>query len=86
MAALIYSLCALTCLATTVLLWRAWRAAGHRLLFWSALCFAGLTLNNVLLVLDKVVFPVEVDLSTWRLMAALLSVLLLLYGLIWEDE
>jgi hypothetical protein len=82
MAALIYSLCALTCLATTVLLWRAWRAAGHRLLFWSALCFAGLTLNNVLLVLDKV----EVDLSTWRLMAALLSVLLLLYGLIWEDE
>lgn len=86
MAALIYSLCALTSLACAVLLWRAWGKAGHRLLFWSALCFAGLTLNNTLLVLDKVVFPVEVDLITWRLAAALLAVLLLLVGLIWEDQ
>ena len=86
MAALIYALCALTSLACSVLLWRAWRAAGHRMLFSSALCFAGLTLNNVLLVLDKVVFPVEVDLLTWRLATALVAVLLLLYGLIWEDE
>lgn len=86
MGALIYSLCALTSLACAVFLWRAWSAAGHRLLFWSALCFAGLTVNNVLLVLDKVVFPVEVDLITWRLCAALLAVLLLLVGLIWEDQ
>lgn len=85
MAALIYTLCALTSLACSVLLWRAWRKAGHRLLFWSALCFAGLTFNNTLLVLDKVVFT-SVDLLTWRLCAALVAVLLLLYGLIWEDE
>ena len=56
------------------------------MLFWSALCFAGLTLNNVLLVLDKVVYPVEVDLIGWRLCAALLAVLLLLFGMIWEDQ
>ena len=85
MPALIYSLCALTCLACSILLWRAWRKAGHSLLFWSALCFIGLTLNNTLLVLDKVVLP-QVDLTTWRLVAALLALLLLLFGLIWEDE
>ena len=86
MAALIYFLCALTSLACSVLLWRAWLAARHRLLFWSALCFAGLTFNNMLLVLDKVIYPVEVDLSLWRLVAALGAVLLLLFGLIWGDE
>jgi hypothetical protein len=85
-AALIYALCALTSLSCSVLLWRAWRGAGHRLLFWSALCFAGLTLNNVLLVLDKVIYPVEVDLIAWRLCAALMAVLLLLFGMIWEDQ
>lgn len=84
--ALIYSLCALTSLACTALLWRAWGRARHRLLFWSALCFGVLTLNNLLLVVDKVFLPVEVDLIGWRLVAALVAVLLLLFGLIWEDE
>jgi len=86
MVALIYSLCALTSLACAILLWRGWRRSGHRLLFWSTLCFAGLALNNALLVVDKVVFPVQVDLTTWRLWAALTAVLLLLVGLIWEDQ
>jgi phosphatidylserine synthase len=85
MAALIYSLCALTCLAAFVLLLRGWRTTRFRLLFWSALCFAGLTINNVLLVLDKLVF-LQVDLTTLRLVTGLVSVLLLLYGLIWEEE
>lgn len=85
MAALIYSLCALTCLAAFVLLLRGWRATRFRLLFWSALCFAGLTVNNILLVLDKLVF-LEVDLSTLRLATGLVSVLLLLFGLVWEEE
>lgn len=86
MAALIYSLCALTSLACFVLLWRSWRAGGNRLLFWSALCFAALSINNVLLVVDKVVLPTQVDLSTWRLVAALVAVLLLLFGLVWEED
>jgi hypothetical protein len=85
LATLIYALCALTSITCLVLLWRSWRASGHRLLFWSALCFAGLSVNNVLLVLDMVVLPVEVDLYTWRQVAALVSVLLLLFGLIWEE-
>lgn len=86
MAAVVYSLCALTCLACFVLLLRGWLASRARLLFWSALCFAGMTLNNVLLVVDKVVFPTQVDLSTWRLAAALAAVLLLLFGLVWEED
>ncbi|HWI81284.1 DUF5985 family protein [Ramlibacter sp.] len=86
MAVLIYSLCAITCLAAFALLLRAWSATRTRLLLWSALCFAGLTINNILLVLDKLVFPTEVDLSTWRLVTALVAVLLLLFGLIWEEE
>lgn len=85
MAPVIYSLCALTSLACCVLLWRGWRAGGNRLLFWSALCFAGLTVNNLLLVIDKVVLPTQA-LFTWRLASALVAVLLLLFGLIWEEE
>jgi hypothetical protein len=85
-AALIYSLCALTSIMCLVLLWRSWRASGARLLFWSALCFGALSVNNVLLVLDRVVWPVEVDLGIPRLLAALVAVLLLLFGLIWEED
>lgn len=86
MGPIIYSLCALTSLTCLVLLWRSYRMTGSRLLFWSALCFLLLTVNNVLLVLDKIVFPVEVDLSLWRLAAALAAVALLLFGLVWEEE
>lgn len=85
MAALIYALCALTCVAAFVLLLRSWRATRVRLLFWSALCFAVLTLNNLLLVADKVFLP-DIDLTTWRLGTGLVAMLLLLFGLIWEDQ
>lgn len=84
MAFVIYALCALTCLASAWLLMRAYRKVGHRLLFWSGLCFMGLTLSNLLLVVDRAV-P-AVDLSTARLSAALVALSLLLYGLIWEGE
>jgi len=86
MAAIIYLLCTLTCLACFGFLWRAWRSSRSRLLFWSALCFAGLSLNNFLLVIDRLVLPASVDLTTWRLVAALVAPLLLVYGLIWEEE
>jgi hypothetical protein len=46
-----------------------------RLLFWSALCFAVLSLNNFLLVIDRLVLPL-VDLTPWRLAAALAAPLL----------
>ena len=86
MAAVIYSLCALTSITCLVLLWRSWRASGARLLFWSAMCFAALSVNNVLLVIDRLVLPTEVDLGLWRLAWAGAAVLLLLFGLIWEED
>lgn len=85
MAPAIYTLCALTSLTCLVLLWRSYRATGSRLLFWSALCFLLLTVNNVLLVLDKIVF-LQRDLTLGRLTAALVAVILLLFGLIWEED
>ncbi|MBE7370052.1 DUF5985 family protein [Ramlibacter pallidus] len=86
MANVIYALCALTSATCLALLWRSYRASRARLLFWSAWCFLLLTVNNVLLVLDKVVFPVEVDLRLWRLGTALAAVLLLVYGLVNEED
>jgi hypothetical protein len=85
MAAIVYSLCALTALVCTYLLFQGYRRGGYRLLLWSGLCFAGLTLNNLLLVLDKVLLP-HVDLSVWRTSVALLAMMVLVYGLIWDSE
>lgn len=85
MASVIYLLCALTCLACFGLLLRAWKLTRVKLLFWSALCFAGLSLNNLLLVADKLVLP-DVNLTTPRLATALVAVLLLIFGLVWGEE
>jgi hypothetical protein len=85
MAAAIYTLCAFTSFMCSFLLLRGFFKSGYRLLLWSGLCFAVLVVNNVLLILDQMVFP-EDDLSTWRLAAGLAALLPLLYGLVWEEE
>lgn len=85
MPAFIYSLCAITSMLCTWMLLRAYRRNGYRLLFWSGLCFAGMSVNNILLILDRIVFPTSVDLIPWRLASALIALLPLLYGLIWEE-
>lgn len=81
----IYSLCAMTALTCAVLLLRTYRRTGFRLLLWSAMCFVGLTANNVLLVLDRLVLT-GIDLTTWRLALGLLASLLLVTGLILETD
>ena len=85
MATLVYALCALTSLLCMVLLVLGYRRSRARLLLWTALCFAGLALNNVLLFVDLQVVP-SVDLSVWRSLPALVGLLALLYGLIWETR
>lgn len=85
MAPIIYLLCAVAAFLCAVLLLRAYRRSRYRLLLWSGLCFAGLTLNNLILVLDKVVLT-GADLSIWRTSVALVAMAVLLYGLIWEAE
>lgn len=83
MSGIVYILCTITSLASSVLLARAaWRGGG-RLLVWSALAFAGMALNNVLLYVDTVISP-NVDWSLYPNLVALASVAILLYGLIWD--
>jgi hypothetical protein len=85
MAEVVYLLCAATSVACAALLLRGYARTGTRLLLWSGLCFVGLALNNVVLVIDLMVVP-DTDLSTWRLVPAAAGILLLLYGLVWEAE
>jgi hypothetical protein len=85
MAESVYALCAITSILCAVLLARGYRRHRTRLLFFSALCFAGLALNNLFLLVDLYVFP-EVDLFVARTVVALAAVMVLLYGLIWETE
>jgi hypothetical protein len=83
LAGVIYAACALTALACAVLLLRGYRNSGARLLLWGGLCFVGLTLNNVLVFLDLMVVP-DVSLFTWRNLAALGAMSVLVFGLIWD--
>lgn len=85
MAPIIYLLCAVAAFLCAFLLLRAYWRGRYRLLLWSGLCFAGLTLNNLILVIDKVVLTGD-DLSIWRTSVALVAMAVLLYGLIWEAE
>jgi hypothetical protein len=79
------SLAVLTSLACTILLLRAYAASGHRLLLWSGWCFVFITLSNIFLFADLVVFP-DIDFRPYRLLSALAGVLFLLYSFIWEAE
>ena len=79
----IYILCALTSILCTVLLVRGYQQSRARLLFWSALCFAGLALNNIMLVVDLRMLT-HIDLQIWRTVPAVIGVLLLVFGLVWE--
>jgi hypothetical protein len=79
------ALAVLTSLACMGLLFRAYAERGLRLLLWSALCFVFLTINNVFLFMDLIVFP-NFDFRPFRLSSALIGIALLLYGFIWEAE
>lgn len=81
----LYLLAIVTSFACTILLYRGYLQSRTRLLLWSALCFVGLTVNNVFLFLDLVVFT-SVDLRAVRLIASLTGMLFLLYAFIWEAE
>ena len=85
MAEAVYILCAGTSIACAVLLLRAFGRTGARLLLWSGLCFAFLGANNVLLFLDLVVFD-HADLRLVRHATALVGMLLLVWGLVWDAE
>ncbi|NVJ00199.1 hypothetical protein HV824_19005 [Myxococcus sp. AM009] len=84
MAEAVYILCALTSVACAVLLLRAYKRTGMRLLLWSGLCFVGMVVSNALLFVDLVLLPNTIDLFMPRTIATLSSASVLLYGLIWD--
>ncbi len=85
MVAAIFLACALTSVLCAALLIRGWLAGRSRLLLWSSLGFLGLALNNVVLVVDRLIVP-GLDLSLLRTLPAFFGVTILLLGCIWDAD
>ncbi len=85
MPELVYALCALTSLFCAGMLVRAYFARRTKLLLWSSLCFVGLAINSILLVVDFLIGSAA-DLSLIRTSIALVAMLLLVIGLAWENR
>jgi hypothetical protein len=86
MAEAVYIVGALITGLCSILLMRAYYRVRQRLLLWSSLCFAGLTVSNVFLFVDLILFPQTISLYVLRLGTAAVAMVLLLYGLIWDGE
>jgi Family of unknown function (DUF5985) len=82
----VYILCAVTSILCAVLLYRGYRANRTRLLFWASLCFVFLAINNVILYIDLVVLPPQIELFWYRNTAAMIGMLALVFGLVWESR
>ena len=83
--AAIYVLCMAASGACAVLVARTYGRTRSRLLLWTAVSFALLTLNNFFLTLDMLVFP-QLDLWPARAISSNAAMLVLLYGFIWEAD
>ena len=86
MAPAVYLLDTLTTLLCAALLLIGYTKSRSALLLWSGLCFAGLTVSNVLLFVDLVLLGADQSLYMWRLSTAAAAMLLLVYGLVFESE
>ena len=84
-ATAVYLLCFVTSAVCALLLGRSYRQTRARLLLWSALCFAALALNNLVVVIDMVVLP-DRDLRLLRHAFSVAGILMLLWGFIWDQE
>lgn len=81
----VYVLCFLTSSACAWLLGRAYRRSAARLLLWSALCFALLAVNNLLVIFDLVILT-DTSFQLERLVVMLAAVGVLLFGFVWDLE
>lgn len=86
MAEAVYILCAVAGTLCAGLLARAYLRSPSRLLLWSSVCFTALAINALLVVVDLVLAPPNVDLRPLRLVVAGLGVLPLLWALITESN
>lgn len=82
---IVYVLCLATSVLCACLLIRAYLRTRSSLLFWTALGFFFLALNNLALVADMLVFA-HVDLWWARSGAALIAIGVMLYGFFREER
>lgn len=85
MAEVVYILCAATSIFCSALLFRTYRRQPSRLVLLSMLCFLGLALNGLLVVVDLMLLT-DVDLRLARTLVAYVSILGFLLGLLWETR
>ena len=78
---IIYLLCALASSTCALLLMRAHLRVPTKLLFWSAIAFALMAVDNLLLVVDMIVVP-QRDLRVLRTFIGLLGMVVLLFALV----
>jgi hypothetical protein len=78
-----YILCIITSLLSALLLARGAAGSGGRLMLWGAVFFVGMAINNALHLVDASLGE-QVDWSLAPNLAALVSIGILLYALIWE--
>lgn len=84
MVEVVYTLTFLTSAAVAFLLLRGYRRSRARLLLWCGLGFVGLCLNNLMLIVDLVLFP-QVDLTVYRAIPLVVGLAVMVYGLIWDS-
>jgi len=81
----IYVLCFLTSAVCAAMLGRSYAQSRNGMLLWSAICFGFLAVNNLVLVMDLVVWPTS-ELRLLRLLLALAAAGSLVWGFVWEIE
>lgn len=86
MATTVYLLCLLASAACAALLIRGSVRTRAPLLLWSAACFSLLAVNNLLVVIDLLILPTQVDLLLYRQISSLAAVSTLLYGFIQQVD
>lgn len=83
--AIVYGLCFTTSAACSLLLYRSFRRSRDGMLFWSAMCFLFLAINNLIVIVDLLFLPAW-DLRLFRLCASLTAVALIVFGFVWRSE
>ncbi len=82
---LVYVLCLATSAVCAGLLIRAYLRSRSSLLFWTAIGFVFLALNNLALVADMLIFE-RIDLWWVRSSAALIAIAVMIFGFIREER
>lgn len=82
---IVYLLCGVTSIVCAYLLAKSYLKNRTPLLLWSAVCFALLAANNLVVIADMLLIP-TVDLRMPRLLLSCAAGAVLLFGFIWSSD